>query len=100
MTSCVAQANYEKFIKGKLEYTRKELLKKMPKEYHSMINVFMKCDTDMLPKHRDKDHSIQLEEGKNPPFIQNYKPLSTFRSGERRYDQVHPGAFWERLHLT
>ena len=36
----------------------------------------MKQDADMLPEHRDKDHSIQLEESKNPPFVQNYRPLS------------------------
>ena len=63
-------------MKGKLEYTQKKLLKKVPKEYHSVIDVFIKCDADMLLEHQDKDHSIQLEEGKNPPFIQNYRPLS------------------------
>ena len=30
----------------------------------------------MLPEHREEDHSIQLEEGKTPPFVRNYKPLS------------------------
>ena len=56
-------------MKGKLEYIQEELLKKVPKEYYSVIDVFMKCDTDMLSKHRDKDHSIQLEESKNPLFV-------------------------------
>ena len=63
-------------MKEKPEYTREELLKKMPKKYHSVIDVFMKCDADMLPEHRDENYSIQLEESKNPLFIQNYRPLS------------------------
>ena len=74
--SCVAQEDYKKFMKGKLEYTHKKLLKKMLKKYHSVIDIFMKCDIDMLPEHQDKDHSIQLKEGKNPPFVQNYRSLS------------------------
>ena len=56
-------------MKGKPEYTCEELLKKVPKEYYSMIDVFMKRNADMLLEHQNKDHSIQLEEGKNPPFI-------------------------------
>lgn len=68
--------NYDKFIKGKPKYTREELLKKMLKKYHSLIDVFIKRDADMLPEHCSKDHSIQLEESKNPPFVRNYKPLS------------------------
>ena len=63
-------------MKGKRKYTRKELLEKVPKKYHSVINVFMKCDADMFLELQDKDHSIQLEEGKNPLFVQNYRPLS------------------------
>ena len=75
-TNSIVSDNFNKFMKGKPEYTRKELLKKLPKEYHSVIDIFMKRDTDMLPEHRDKDHIIQLKESKNPSFIQNYKPLS------------------------
>ena len=63
-------------MKGKPEYTRKELLKKVPKEYHSIIDIFMKRNADMLPEHKDKDHIIQLEEGKSPPFVWNYRLLS------------------------
>ena len=56
-------------MKGKPDYTRQELLEKVPKEYHSMIDVFMKCDVDTLSEHQDEDHSIQLEEGKSLPFV-------------------------------
>ena len=62
-------------MKGKLEYTCKELLEKMPKEYHSIIDIFIKRKTDVLPEHCEEDCIIQLEEGKNPPFVQNYRSL-------------------------
>ena len=74
-TSHVAQEDYEKFMKGKPEYTCEKLLEKVPKEYHSVIDIFMKCDADMLPEHQNKGHSIQLEKSKNPSFIQNYRPF-------------------------
>ena len=74
--SCVVQEDYEKFMKGKLEYTRKKLLKKILKEYHSVIDIFMKCNANMLPEYQEENHTIQLEEGKNPPFVWNYRPLS------------------------
>ena len=79
-------------MKGKPEYTREELLKKMPKKYHSIINVFMKHNTDMFLEHQDEDHSIQLEEGKNSPFVQNYRPLSDQENEAMiKYIQKHFG---------
>ena len=47
----------------------------MSKEYHSIIDIFIKHDANMLLEHQDKNHSIQLEESKNPLFVQNYRPL-------------------------
>ena len=76
MTSCIIQEDYEKFMRGKPEYTRKKLLEKMPKEYHSVFDVFIKHEADVLPEHWDENYSIQLEKGKNPSFILNYRPLS------------------------
>ena len=58
MISSIVPDDYDKFMKGKPEYTWEELLKKVPKKYHSVIDVFMKCDTDMLLEHQDEDHSI------------------------------------------
>ena len=80
------------FMKSKPNYTQEKLLKKVPKEYHSVINVFMKRNADMLLEHQDKDHSIQLEEGKNPAFVQNYKPLSDQENNAMiKYIQEHLG---------
>ena len=87
-------------MKGKPEYTRKELLEKVPKEYHSVINIFMKHDTNMLPKHQDKDHSIQLEEGKNALFVQNYRLLLDQKNNTMiKYIQEHlgKGFIWPSL---
>ena len=90
MTSHIAQEDYQKFMKGKLEYTHKELLEKMSKQYHNVINIFMKCNVDMLPEHQDKDHNIQLEEGKNLPFVRNYRPLSDQKNKAMiKYIQEH-----------
>ena len=77
-------------MKSKPEYTQKELLKKVPKKYHSIIDVFMKRDADMLPEHQDKGHSIQLEEDKNPPFVQNYRLFSDQENNTMiKYIQEH-----------
>ena len=75
-TGAVTSGDYDKFMKGKSEYTREELLKRVPAAYHSVIEVFMKYKADELPKHRKEDHQINLEEGKKPPYVRNYKPMS------------------------
>ena len=36
----------------------------------------MKQDANILPNHRPEDHKIELIEGKQAFFVQNYKPLS------------------------
>ena len=89
--------DFDKFMKGKSEYAQEELLKKVSKEYHSVINVFIKCKADVLPKHQEEDHTIQLEEDKNPLFVQNYRLFSDQKNNN---DKIHPRASWERLHLT
>ena len=50
--------NFDKFMKGKPKYTYKKLLKKIPKEYHSVIDIFMKHEADVLPEHQEEDHTI------------------------------------------
>lgn len=67
---------FDKFIKDMPRYSREEPLKRVPLEYHSEIEVFMKRNADTLPEHRDHNHKLNLVEGKEAPFLQNYKPLS------------------------
>ena len=67
-------------MKSKLEYTHKKLLEKVPKKYHNIINIFIKHEADVLPEYWEKDHTIQLEENKISPFVQNYRPLSDHKN--------------------
>ena len=75
-TSKVAKEDYSKFMENKPEYTRKDLLKRVPSEYHLIINVFMKSNANIVAEHRAKwDHEIHLKKGKKTLFVRNYKPL-------------------------
>ena len=75
-TGKVAQEDYSKFMKNKPEYTKEDLLKRVPLEYHSIINVFMKSNANIVAEHQAEwDHKIHLEEGKKAHFVRNYKPL-------------------------
>ena len=64
-------------MSAKPKYSRKNLLKQVFPEYHSIIEVFMKSNVDIMAEHKKKwDHKIHLEESKKTPFVRNYKPLS------------------------
>ena len=63
-------------MKRRPSYTQEKLLKKVPKEYHLEIKVFIKQDTDILPNYKPENHKIGLLKGKQAFFVQNYKPLS------------------------
>jgi len=41
---------------------------KVPSEYHDLLHVFSRSDSEKLPQRRPYDHKIQLEKGKQPPF--------------------------------
>ena len=53
-TSKVAQKDYSKFMKTKPEYTKEDLLKQIPSEYHSIIKVFMKSNANIVAEHQAK----------------------------------------------
>ena len=50
-TTKVAEEDYGKFMKDKPEYTKEDLLKRVPSEYHSIIEVFMKSNADIVAEH-------------------------------------------------
>ena len=76
-TNKVDQEDYSKFMKTKPKYTREDLLKQVPLEYHAIIKVFMKFNANIVAKHRAKwDYEIHLAEGQKTLFIRNYKLLS------------------------
>ena len=80
-------------MKTKPEYTREDLLKQVPSEYHSIIEVFMKSNADKVAEHRDQwDHKIHLKEGQKASFVRNYKPLSDQEtSAMKKYINEHLG---------
>ena len=92
-TGKVAHEDYDKFMSAKPEYTREALMERVPKEYHSIIEVFMKSNADKVAEHRAEwDHEIHLEEGKKAPFVQNYKPLSDQETAAmKKYIDEHLG---------
>lgn len=97
-TSHVVPEDFKTFMKGKPSYTREELMERVPKEYHSQINVFMKQDADILAKRRKEDHKIELMEGKKAPFVRNYKPLSDQETeAMKKYIDKHLGKGFIRL---
>jgi hypothetical protein len=54
----VQSEDYDKFMTGAPKYTLKELKKRVPHEYHSVIKVFIKEEVNQLPLHYPKDHDI------------------------------------------
>jgi len=67
-TNAVTTDDYDTFMKGKPTYSRAELLARVPAQFHSEIEVFIKSNADKLPPHRAEDHKIQLMEGTTAPF--------------------------------
>lgn len=75
-TNAITADDYDRFMKGKKEYTIEELKARIPVKYHSEIEVFVKQDADKLRHHGPEDHQIHLTEGATPPFARNYRPMS------------------------
>jgi hypothetical protein len=71
-TGAVQPEDYNKFMARAPKYTLEELKKRVPREYHSVIKVFLKEEVDQLPPHHPKDHDIQLVNSADPPFSHNY----------------------------
>ena len=52
--SKVAEEDHSKFMSAKPDYTRETLMKRVPREYHSIIEVFMKSNANKVAEHRDQ----------------------------------------------
>ena len=100
-TSRAALENFVTFMKKKLSYTQKKLLKKVPKEYHLEIKVFIKQDANILLNHKPENHKIKLIKGKQALFVQNYKSLSEQETKAiKKYINKHLGKGFIRLSLS
>ena len=80
-------------MKTKPEYTREDLPKWVLLEYHSIIEVFIKFNADIVAEQQDQwDHKIHLEEGKKALFVRNYRPLSDQKTAAmKKYIDKHLG---------
>ena len=57
-----------------------------------MIEVFMKHKADELPEYLKEDHEINLMDGKEPPYVSNYKPMSEQEwEAVKKYIDEHMG---------
>jgi len=75
-TNAITADDYDHFLKDKKKYSLEDLKTRVPKEYHSEIDVFIKQDADTLRPHGPEDHEIRLMDGTEPPFTRSYRPMS------------------------
>lgn len=71
----IAEADVEKFLKGKTPLTAEDIKKRLPEEFHHHLEHFLPKNAETLPPHRPWDHKIELIPGKQPPYLKN-RPLS------------------------
>ena len=101
-TMKVAKEDYSKFMHNKPEYTKEDLLKRVPSEYYSIINVFMESNANIVAEHQASwDHEIHLEESQKAFFVRNYKPLSDQETtAMKKYIDKHLGKRFIRSSLS
>jgi hypothetical protein len=57
---CMLNRAIKNALAEKNEKTKKQILTKLPTEYHNFANVFSKVESSALPPHRPIDHKIEL----------------------------------------
>ena len=62
-----------------------DLATKLPKQYHSYLDVFSNKEADTLSEHRTYDHAIHLKEGSQPPASALYGMSRNEMQELRRY---------------
>ena len=58
-----------------LDDDEKEVLEKLPSQYHDWKDVFSKKASDTLPPDRHCNHKIELESGVSPTNVIGHSPL-------------------------
>ncbi|CAJ2511912.1 Uu.00g075370.m01.CDS01 [Anthostomella pinea] len=71
----VTDKDIEKYLKDKEPATVNDIKKKLPPEYHDLIDVFLPSGATTLPEHRSYDHHIDIEPGKSIPNLKT-RPMS------------------------
>src|SRR5271170_4440967 len=59
----IVDTNVEKFLKGKLGLTRKDILRRLLKEFREYTKYFLPKNADKLPPYRLWDHKIEIIPG-------------------------------------
>ncbi|KAI0993225.1 hypothetical protein K3495_g14959 [Podosphaera aphanis] len=72
----VTEADIDKFLAGKPEVTKDEILSRLPNWLQDMIEAFLPQLANELPPHRVWDHKIEIIPGGEPPYNKN-RPLSS-----------------------
>jgi hypothetical protein len=52
----IAEADVEKFLKGKTPLTAEDIKKRLPEEFHRHLEHFLPKNAETLPPHRPWDH--------------------------------------------
>ena len=101
-TTKMAKEDYRKFMNAKLEYTKEDLLKRVPSDYHLIINVFIKLNANIVAEHQANwDHEIYLEKSQKALFVKNYKPFLDQKTvAMKKYIDEHLGKGFIRLSLS
>lgn len=73
--SKITDEDIDKFLKGKPQATRDEVRNKLPEWLKEQVEAFLPKSAGELPPRRAWDHKIDLQPGKEPPYIKN-RPLS------------------------
>ncbi|CAJ2499831.1 Uu.00g026840.m01.CDS01 [Anthostomella pinea] len=71
----VTDKDIKKYLKDKEPATFNNIKKKLPPEYHDLIDVFLPFGATTLPEHRSYDHHIDIEPGKSIPNLKT-RPIS------------------------
>ncbi|CAJ2506500.1 Uu.00g006300.m01.CDS01 [Anthostomella pinea] len=71
----VTDKDIDKYLKDKKPATVEEIKRKLPADYHDLLNIFLPSKATKLPKHKPYDHRIDIEPSK---YIPSYKtrPMS------------------------
>jgi transposase InsO family protein len=72
----LADKDIDKFLVGKPQLAREEVIQKLPDWLRDLDDAFLPELANKLPPHRSWDHKIELESGKEPPYLKN-RPLSS-----------------------
>ena len=76
IVNAIQQFDHEKFMQSSLEYFIENLKLRVPKIYHSEIEVFDRKSADKLLSHKKKDHEINLTLEAKLSFVKSYKSMS------------------------